>query len=254
MTLYGSLRQYLRVNIIPALERCTIVATSLRGYAQYHEGSKKFQVESIYFTDLIATLGCIQVLVHEAVRILGQEEQGFRAFSRWLRHQIDLAAAEPGSTSALEMAEREAMSIDFAKVIAFIEGPLVRSRLEPIMSMDAKVADPSGPTTTKLVETQLINALRTVKTDEQLSPANQTLNLYGWVNQFSHQGKLARDRIQKWQDSTWFPPRNIGLETLPASDVLELRMIRAVRFQCSIKTDSKLIYQNRTRAPYVLYY
>ncbi|CAD0097058.1 unnamed protein product [Aureobasidium mustum] len=121
-TLYTELSKILHTNLLPVLERSMVVATSLRGLARYYSDTPHFDVPPEVFTSILSTLSSLQLLVHEAVQILGTEQRQFRAFSRWLRHQIDLAAADPDSLSAKDMAERETPQLDLPNTLAYLEG------------------------------------------------------------------------------------------------------------------------------------
>ncbi|KEQ61986.1 uncharacterized protein M437DRAFT_50508, partial [Aureobasidium melanogenum CBS 110374] len=138
-TLYTELSKILHTNLLPVLERSMVVATNLRGLARYYSDTPHFDVPPEAFTSILSTLSSLQLLVHEAVQILGAEQHQFRAFSRWLRHQIDLAAADPESLSAKDMAERETPQLDLPNTLAYLEGGLTKSRLKPIVFSTAEI-------------------------------------------------------------------------------------------------------------------
>ncbi|TKA68104.1 hypothetical protein B0A49_08709, partial [Cryomyces minteri] len=65
----------------------------------------------------------------------GDEGRQFSAFSKWLRFQIDMQVTEPGSIAAEETAEQEA-GIDYIQVLAYVEGALNHSKLDPFLTQD----------------------------------------------------------------------------------------------------------------------
>jgi anaphase-promoting complex subunit 4 len=67
-------------------------------------------------------------MAHYILVSAGLELQQFTAFSMWLRHEIDIQAADPTSASAEEAAEKDTM-IDHAKVLNYVQGAMTKSRL-----------------------------------------------------------------------------------------------------------------------------
>lgn len=220
-TLYSELGKIFQTNLLPVLERCMVVAIKLRGLARYYEDSKKFDVAPQTFTDIIGALSMLQILVHEAIQVLGEEQRQFRAFSRWLRHQIDLAAADPESVSARDMAEREASNLDLPKILAYLEGPLTMSRLKPIVHAPA-VDNIIGQVT----QQDLIKAI--VEARSGSAQREELLSLHTLSAHLNEVCRAAHSQILRWQNSVGPVAEVIELGPAPISNVFDMRMISRV--------------------------
>jgi len=223
-SLFHSLGNIIRVNVLPALERCALAASQLRGLARYYEGSKSFDVPAECFTKVIVTVDCVQLIVQEAVQILGQEERQFRAFSKWLRHQIDLAAAEPGSQSALELAEREASNLEVGKVLSYLEGPLFNSRVALLISPEpaSKATGHGFDYIAQLIQLDVAEALNYIRSTP--APPSDTLKLSAWIARLETDIRAACLQIRSWQHSTWTSPLGIKLPKVSVKEVCDMRM------------------------------
>lgn len=116
-------------NLLPALDRCYVVLTRLRGLAKYHDGISVFNVSPEDLTRMLETLSSLRLLAHNVLLCAGEERRQFAAFSRWLRHEIDVRAMDPTSASAEEIAERDA-GVDYSLLLAYVRGALTQSSLE----------------------------------------------------------------------------------------------------------------------------
>jgi anaphase-promoting complex subunit 4 len=203
-TLYNELSKILHTNLLPVLERSTVVATNLRGLARYYLNTPHFNVPPDAFTSILSTLSSLQLLVHETVQILGTEQRQFRAFSKWLRHQIDLAAADPDSLSAKDMAERETPQLDLPNTLAYLEGGLTKSRLKAIVFSTPSIDTSTQPTTKDLVT--YIHASRTNPQDPEPEPL---LSLHLWSSHLNTVCKLAHHHTSLWHQSS--PPSTLDI-------------------------------------------
>lgn len=182
------------------------------------------------FTHILDAVACLQLIVHEALQIAGQEERQFRAFSKWLRHQIDLAAAEPGSIGAQEMAEREAVNMDFSRILSYIEGPLVQSRLEsmvPAYEKEERVQETMNVLATSS-QADVADAIKTARSSKD--GTNEKLNLLGWLNQVLMRSQAALTKVADWQRSTWSEPIHVPVEDNRMSSVMDLEMTCKVSY------------------------
>lgn len=220
-TLYTDLSKILLTNLLPVLERSAVVATNLRGLSRYYIDSTSFSVPPETFTSILSTLSSLQLLVHEAVQILGTEQRQFRAFSKWLRHQIDLAAADPESLSAKDMAEREAPNLDLSNVLAYLEGGLTKSRLKYIVH-----ATPEAPSEQATMQ-ELVASIHAARDGEEGDMA--LMSLHTWSAMLNHVCKEAHQHISIWQQSSHPHTTNINLATPSApsiSPALDIRMLQ----------------------------
>ncbi|KAG9666895.1 hypothetical protein KCU99_g9369, partial [Aureobasidium melanogenum] len=214
-TLYTELSKILHTNMLPVLERSMVVATNLRGLARYYSDTPHFDVPPEAFTSILSTLSSLQLLVHEAVQILGIEQRQFRAFSRWLRHQIDLAAADPESLSAKDMAERETPQLDLPNTLAYLEGGLTKSRLKPIVFSTPEV-DASQQPTTK----DLITSIHTSRTNLQDFETQTLLSLHLWSEHLTAVCKSAHQHISLWHQSSRPKTLDISCRTSTTASIL----------------------------------
>ncbi|TKX19084.1 putative anaphase-promoting complex, cyclosome, subunit 4 [Elsinoe australis] len=210
-TFYHSVAQLLEVHLLPAIERCALTASTLRGIATYCEGSKKFDVPPSFFSRIIEAVGSIQLLTHETMQILGQEERQFRAFSSWLRNRIDIAAAEPGSTAAVELAEREAMSTDVPKILSYLEGPFIGSKLQPLIGRKLQAGEIKSKLSSVDLSTQYTgDAVKRSRHSEEA--ASDVLYMPIHLADLQRQVEACSAQMKRWQSTTWLPPEKIILE------------------------------------------
>lgn len=215
-TLYVELGKIFQTNLLPVLERCIVVASNLRGLARYYEGSNKFDVSPDAFTSIIDALSMLQLLVHEAIQILGEEQRQFRAFSKWLRHEIDLAAADPESLSAKDMAEREASTLDYPRILAYLEGALTQSRLQPIVHAHT---DEEG----QVNQQDLLEAIQQARFGR--AERQDLLSLHTLSKHLNAVCKTAHSRILRWQNSASPSVDEIELESAAILETFDMRMV-----------------------------
>lgn len=126
------MRRLTHESLLPALERCVVLLGRLRGLARYQASDTTLGLSAQVLTNVMDTINCLNLMGHNILIYTGIEFQQFTAFSLWLRHEIDTQAADPNSTSAEEQAEKDTM-VDHAKVLAYIQGPMTKSRLVEIL-------------------------------------------------------------------------------------------------------------------------
>ncbi|TKA59838.1 hypothetical protein B0A49_11528 [Cryomyces minteri] len=132
---YHNIVADIQLNLLPALERCTIVASTLRGLAVHHGLNERFNIPAENFTQILDRVHILRIVAHSILVYAGDEGRQFSAFSKWLRFQIDMQVTEPGSIAAEETAEQEA-GIDYIQVLAYVEGALNHSKLDPFLTQD----------------------------------------------------------------------------------------------------------------------
>ncbi|KAI9831026.1 MAG: hypothetical protein M1819_005264 [Sarea resinae] len=125
---YEDIRRLVHENLLPALERCNVVVSRLRGLSRYRESALVTELSTLELNKVLDTIRCMNLLAHNIMAVAGMELRQFMAFSSWLRHEIDVQATDPASSSADEIAEKDAM-IDYAKVLEYIQGALTKSKL-----------------------------------------------------------------------------------------------------------------------------
>jgi anaphase-promoting complex subunit 4 len=128
--MYSRIQNHVFVNLLPALDRMSIAVCSLRGLAELYKDSTTFDVEPSLFSNILEGIDALRLVAQKIQLICIHEWQQFRAFSKWLRVQIEVGSAGPFSKSALETEEKEAMGIDHGLVLSYINDTMRRSALE----------------------------------------------------------------------------------------------------------------------------
>lgn len=125
-------------NLIPALDRCSIVISRLRGLATFHDREWIFASPISDFTALLEILQNMRLLAHTVLLYASEEKRQFHAFSKWLRFCIDYEATEPESQSRAEMENRDS-GVDIAQVLEYIKHGLTKSNLIPYLKLEAQL-------------------------------------------------------------------------------------------------------------------
>ncbi|PNY24707.1 Coatomer subunit delta [Tolypocladium capitatum] len=121
----GNLRSLIHENFLPALERCAIILSRLRGLAQFYDTRDDIGFSVSQIGRVMDIIGCLTLVGHKALTHIMDELEHFAAFSTWLRFQIDRFA----TTSTDELTEKEA-TMDCGRVLTYIERYLTRSPLD----------------------------------------------------------------------------------------------------------------------------
>ncbi|KAI9890270.1 MAG: hypothetical protein M1814_004305 [Vezdaea aestivalis] len=129
---YDNVRRLGHESLLPCLERCSVVASRLRGLARYEEANSSLGLSSKALNEIISTINCLIILAHTILRLLNSEQERFVAFSGWLRHQITVQSSDVPGANADESLLKEG-EFDYHKILSFIQGPLVRSKLASIL-------------------------------------------------------------------------------------------------------------------------
>ncbi|KAF2148369.1 hypothetical protein K461DRAFT_297794 [Myriangium duriaei CBS 260.36] len=227
-TFYHSVSHLLEVNLLPAIEKCAVTASTLRGLATYYEGSKNFDVEPQFLTAVIEALGSLHLLAHEALQILSAEQRQFAAFSKWLRIRVDIAASEPGSTTFNELLDSEAASTDVPLVMSYLTDGFIQSRLEsmvgrrlPASSLDAKL---SSMTFAQDDATNAIVALR-----KSATCLDDVLYLPLQMRRLQRAVVSCLTQMKRWQSTTWLPATTMQIAFEGPLSALHVRMQDAAR-------------------------
>ncbi|RGP73650.1 anaphase-promoting complex subunit 4 [Fusarium sporotrichioides] len=121
------LRNLVHENYLPALDRCAIILSRLRGLAQYHHTRDDIGFTLNQINRLMDIVQCLQFVGHKVLINVMDELENFIAFSTWLRFQIDRLASS--SSMSEELTEKEA-TMDVGKVLTYIEHYLTDSPLK----------------------------------------------------------------------------------------------------------------------------
>ena len=128
-TMYSSIRDHLFINLLPALDRLSIAASTLRGHAMLHEGTSKFDVPSELFGGIIEQADSLRLVAQKMLQVIMTEFRQFRAFSKWIKIIIEIGVAGPGTKGAIEAEEREVPNLDYGLLLEYIQQTLSESNL-----------------------------------------------------------------------------------------------------------------------------
>ncbi|GKT43951.1 uncharacterized protein ColSpa_04132 [Colletotrichum spaethianum] len=119
-----NLRGLIHENLLPALERCAIILSRLRGLAQFYDSRDDIGFTVAQTTRAMDIVSCLTLVGHKILLNVMEELDLFNAFSTWMRFQIDRLAA-PSSASE-ELTEKEA-TMENSKVLVYVQRYLVES-------------------------------------------------------------------------------------------------------------------------------
>ncbi|KAF7187565.1 hypothetical protein HII31_11098 [Pseudocercospora fuligena] len=223
-TMYSNIQNHIFVNLLPALDRFSIAVTTLRGQATYHEGSSSFDCPPQIFTNILEHIDSLRLVAQKMQLIIMSEHREFRAFIKWLKMQVEIAAAEPFSQNALEVEERESPGIDYPLVLAYIKNNMEQSKLAPhienrpdveegsIASEAQFFAKPLVPTASYELAKEALKQLDTKGGDTLLVKVNDVgdpmalLNIPALTCALMGRVRIALKRITEWQNRMLFPP------------------------------------------------
>ncbi|KAF4591574.1 anaphase-promoting complex component Cut20/Apc4 [Ophiocordyceps camponoti-floridani] len=152
-----NLRSLVHENFLPALERCALILSRLRGLAQFHDDRDDIGFSVSQISRVLDIISCLHLAGHKILVHVMDELEHFAAFSVWLRFQID-GLTGPASQ---ELTEREA-TMDTSRVLTYIETYLTSSPLDMFfdgISTKDFAADwdhcEDGPSLLQMLDTQL---------------------------------------------------------------------------------------------------
>lgn len=236
--MYSRIQSHIFVNLMPALDRMSIAVCSLRGQAELHKDSVVFGVESSLFSNILEGIDALRLVAQRVQLVCIHEWQQFRAFSKWLRVQIEIGTAGPFSKSALETEEKEAMGIDHGLVLAYIKETMGHSKLNSYVQKLSElrgVIDRDDFFKHPLMQQTGYNATREAikKTDGLITATGQgnaalaPLNLQAIAVSLTGHVRTVLDRITTWQSRMLPSPATYELpDNFPSSSmVCDMRMM-----------------------------
>lgn len=213
---YTKVLELAQENLLPALDRCSIVLGHLKGLSEYHEHSPVFNVPVPSFDAILNIIRYMRLLAHFVLQYASEESRQFSVFSKWLRHEIDIQALDPSSASAEETSQQD-MGTDYSQLLAYIQRPMEESKLDPFISMPtaslaATVADSSTYEEIK----KSIDAF-TQKENGDFG----IINIHSHFAEWQHQNRTLVDQITSHQRASSTMSCGLVLETgdVMASDM-----------------------------------
>lgn len=190
---YKKVTEVAHANLLPALDRCDAILIGLKGLAQYHEDSIIFNVPLTSFGVIINIIRCMRLLGHSMLIYANEEQRQFTTFSKWLRHEIDIQATDPNSASAEETAEKD-MGIDYSQLLAYIQGPMEVSKIDPFVLISD---DPPAVSTHAAMYEDVKKALGLFKTGAEGD--REVLNLQSHFDEWRRHNMILVDQITSHQ-------------------------------------------------------
>ncbi|KAF2797145.1 hypothetical protein K505DRAFT_270052 [Melanomma pulvis-pyrius CBS 109.77] len=209
-------------NLLPALDRCSIVISRLRGLVRYHDEDWIFSGPVSDFDTLLTHLKNLRLLAHTTLLYAGDEKRQFASFSKWLRFSIDYQATDPDSQSRQEMEARDP-GVDIGMTLEYIQYGLTKSDLEPYLqpsdqlSPEQKQAEPDSYEDTL----EAIDSLR-----EEESYKEGALCMDQVLHHFSSACARLFQQTSQWQEENINMDCGIVLEDGPVEmKALDMRML-----------------------------
>ncbi|KAK3082084.1 hypothetical protein LTS18_005070 [Coniosporium uncinatum] len=192
---YTKILDLVHENLLPAIDRCSILISSLRGLAFYHSDSDVFNVPPEHFTGILSTLKCMRLLSHNVLICANEERRQFAVFSKWLRHEIDVQATDPTSASADETMERD-LGLDYPLLMAYIRGAMTDSKVAPFLQPAASPASPMSQAEADAYD-EVKESVESFKRDAAKSAEAIKLKTHCGIMKQRCEALLAR--ISSWQ-------------------------------------------------------
>jgi hypothetical protein len=225
-TSYNTLLALVHENLIPALDRCSIVISRLRGLAQYHDRTWIFSAPVSDFTALLESLRKMRLLAHTVQLYANDEKRQFASFSKWLRFCIDFEATEPESTSRIEMEARDP-GVDIAMVLEYIQYGLTKSDLTPYLIPEAQLSkEQRSSEMASYEDTQ--RAIELLKEGAMFKP--EALCLEHVLGHLTEGTTRLLRQVSQWQENNIQMDSGVVLEDEAGDEgVADMRMVFDVR-------------------------
>ena len=227
---FTTLLALIHENLIPALDRCSIIISRLRGLAQFHDRDWIFSGPISDFTALLEILQNMRLLAHTVLLYASEEKRQFHAFSIWLRFCIDYEATEPESQSRAEMENRDS-GVDIAQVLEYIKHGLTKSDLMPFLKPKAQLDSTPGISEAASYE-DTKKAIELLKYGSGFKTGALCLELV--LEHLNVRVTALLKQVSKWQENNIQMNSGIALEevgtTVEDEVVADMRMVSEVSF------------------------
>ncbi len=131
------MRRLTHENLLPALERFTVLVSRLRGLSRFPLSNANLGLSTQEFDNVLDTVSCLQFMAHQILITSGSELRQFLAFSAWLREEIDIQASDG---SVAESAEKDLVA-DYASTLDYIQGAMTQSHLMSFFDLEARAEE-----------------------------------------------------------------------------------------------------------------
>ena len=216
--------QLLHENFLPALDRCSIIISRLRGLAMYYEDQDWiFSGPTTEFTALLDLLKNLRLLAHTTLLYAVDEKRHFASFGKWLRYEIDFEATEPDSQSRAEMEARDP-GVDISVVLEYIQFGMSTSDLGPFLKAAKDVGVVQGSAGVGYDDTRkAVEMLR-----EGSAYKAEALCLEAVLGSFGEGVHGLLKQVSSWQQSNISMDCGIVLGEGEDANALDMRMVHEV--------------------------
>lgn len=122
-------RRLVHENMLPALERCSVILSRFSGIAKFQSSNDTLGFSSHQISLIVDTVACLHLVSSKILIQVVDELELFAAFSSWLRHEIDRLASDSSVSPKDDDLEKEA-SIEHSKVLSYLQTCMTSSPLE----------------------------------------------------------------------------------------------------------------------------
>lgn len=123
-----NLRRLVHENMIPALERCSIILSRLLGIVKFQGSNSSMSFKAQQINRLMDTVACLHLVSSKILIQVVDEMELFASFSAWLRYEIDRLASGSSSSPSEDAIEKES-AIDHSKVLSYLQTSMTSSPL-----------------------------------------------------------------------------------------------------------------------------
>lgn len=211
--------QLLHENFLPALDRCAIILSRLRGLAEFHDRDWIFSGPISDFTHIQDVLKTLRLLANTALLYATDEKKYFNSFSKWLRYSIDFEATEPGSQSRTEM-ESQPSGVDISIVLEYIQHAMAKSDVGPYLKKSNDIPGAAGTYEETL---KAIDHLR-----EGSRYKEEALCLEKSLTQFGEGVRGLLKQVSQWQENNVSMDCGLVLQEGESGEPLDMRMVAEV--------------------------
>lgn len=228
--MYSAIQGHLHSHVLPALDRMSIAITSVRGLARFHQGNAAFEPDELLFTEILDAIDALRLLATDGMMICVREWSLWRSFAKWLRMEIEIAIAGPGSKAAAETEEREVIGIEYEGVLEYVKRVMeAGSGLQSLVNVKTGTADSQW--TVERVRTFVEG-----HGEKSKKTASGLMDLVAWLDT---RVQAAMVRVRMWQSRMLSPPKTVDVELVDAGKVRDVRWVHDE--SCSSMEASKLI-------------
>jgi anaphase-promoting complex subunit 4 len=212
--------QLLHENFLPALDRCSIIISRLKGLAEFHDRDWIFNGPITDFTALLDVLKTMRLLANTTLLYAADEKRYFTSFSKWLRYSIDFEATEPGSQSRTEM-ESQPPGVDIGIVLEYIQYGMSNSDVRPYLTSSNEVTGDATDYDGTLKAIEFLRGGGKCKTE--------ALCLEKVLLQFGDGVRKLLKQVSRWQENNISMDNGIVLVEGDIGEALDMRMVFEVR-------------------------